>query len=428
MGDCLLLEAKTGELVLCDGGMASSIESHVSEELSRLRDQGREIEYVYISHIDSDHISGVLQLLEDEVEWRVFDHHRATGSPVREPKVARPPVIKGILHNAFRDQVPRKSEEIENVLAATAPSLFATGVPELVAAAEDLQSIATSIPEAIKVSRLVAADALDIPLNRPPNSSGPAKLLFDGQPGSVFALGSMNFTLIGPTSKELEALRKGWNTWLEENKNKDRVKKIRAELKKRIDEFSNGALSGSPFDLGGWNGIPSHKGVTAPNVASLMYLVEEEGKRILLTGDAQQDFILDGLQRTGQMPNGWIHLDVLKVQHHGSEHNLDPGFAKKVSADHYVFCGNGASGNPEPRVLDFIYNSRLGPQSARTGAPHAADRPFHFWFSTTSQVPSDTRAHDNFVKLERHVAALVQRSGGILATHFNDQASIVLDI
>ena len=76
-GDCLLLEGKDKKLVLCDGGMRSSIKSHVRDELTKLRTKGRELEFVYVSHIDSDHISGVLQLLEDEVEWRVFDYQAA---------------------------------------------------------------------------------------------------------------------------------------------------------------------------------------------------------------------------------------------------------------------------------------------------------------------------------------------------------------
>ncbi|MGH7695766.1 MAG: hypothetical protein ACRENH_12335, partial [Gemmatimonadaceae bacterium] len=176
-------------------------------------------------------------------------------------------------------------------------------------------------------------NALDIPLNELPGGAGPQDKLFavDGQPAPTFNLGSMLFTLIGPTNKELVNLAKGWRTWLRENK--DEVKKIRAEIRRRVDAFSTGALTTSPFDLRDWNGIPDFKGVTAPNVASLMFMVEENGRRLLLTGDGQQDFILEGLERSGFMPNGNVHLDVLKVQHHGSEHNIDVGFARKVSAD-----------------------------------------------------------------------------------------------
>jgi len=426
-GDCLLLEAASGEMVLCDGGMGPSMRNHVRAELSALRNDGRELAFVYVSHIDNDHISGVLQLLEDEAEWRVFDHHQQNGRPIKRPKVPRPPVIKGILHNGFRDQIPANTKPIENLLAAMAPSLFGTAVPELVHAAEDMQAIATGVPQAIEVSKLIGDKALDIPLNRPPGVTGPSKLLFAGQPGDAFELGSMRFTLIGPTQNELEDLRDGWNNWLRDNK--ERLKKIRAELRKRVEEFSTGSLADSPFDLSEWEGIPGFKGVTVPNLASLMFMVEENGKLLLLTGDGQQDFILAGLARTGFLQDGHRHLDALKIQHHGSENNMDADFARKVSADHYVFCGNGEHENPDLGVIDIIYNSRLGAPAVRALAPEAANRPFHFWFSTTSAAQgAQTKKREHFLEVERKAAQLATRSNGLLHLHFNQNASTVLQL
>jgi hypothetical protein len=427
MGDCLLLEAATGELMLCDGGMRASYQGKVRDALARLRTDGRAIDLVYVSHVDNDHISGVLQMLEDEAEWRVFDHHQASGDPIRQPKVPRPPEIRGILHNAFRDQVTANNRAIENLLIAAAPSLYASAVPGFIHAADEMQGIAAGIPEALKVSRLVGADALNIPVNQPPGVNRPSRLMFAGQPGDTFALGSMSFTLIGPTRNELTRLRDGWNTWLRENP--DRVKKIRAELRRRIDDFSSGALTASPYDLRDWNGIPDVKGVTAPNVASLMFMVEEDGKRLLLTGDAQQDFILAGLERTGFLEDGAVHLDVLKVQHHGSEYNMDVNFARRVSADHYVFCGNGSHGNPETGVIDIVFASRLGKPSERALARDAQDRDFHFWFSTTSgAAPEGSERRETFAKVEAHVERLRAKSGGRLHLHFNQAASTTLPI
>ncbi len=435
-GDCLLLEADSGELMLCDGGMGPSMRNHVRDELHALREDERELEFIYVSHIDNDHINGVLQLLEDEAMWRVFDHHQDKGEAVKKPGVPRPPVIKGILHNGFRELITTNekpiesliaAKSIENLLSVMVPSLFGTAVPDLVNAAEEMQSIAAGVPEGIKVSKLISAKALNIPLNKPPGVTGPSRLLYAGQPGERFDLGSMSFTLIGPTKDELEDLRDGWNNWLRTNK--ERLKEIKAEMKKRVDAFSTGSLTNSPFDLRDWEGIPDYKGVTAPNIASLMFMVEENGKRLLLTGDGQQDFILGGLERTGFLDEGYLHLDVLKVQHHGSENNMDINFAKKVSADHYVFCGNGEHENPDLRVLDIIYNSRLGKKSVRALAPEAKDRPFHFWFSTTSAAQDEkTKKRENFQNVEKKVAKLVSKSKGLLQLHFNENSSIVLEI
>ncbi len=426
-GDCLLLEGQSGELVLCDGGMGTSMKNQVRKELGKLRTQGRELELAYISHIDADHINGVLQLLDDEVEWRVYEHHKELNDDTKRPPFARPPAIKGILHNGFRDQLKDNTgalknlitaREIENLLIESVPALAGTDVPDLVNMAEQMQAIATGIPESLKVARLSAADVLDIPINKPPGVSKPSRLLFAGQPGDRFSLGSMTFTLIGPTNKELQMLRKGWNNFLRTKA--DQIKRVQAELKKRIEEFSTGARTDSPFDLGGWEGIPDVQGVTVPNVASLVFMVEEAGKTLLLTGDAQQDIILDGLKRTGFLDgdDGHLHLNVLKVQHHGSENNMDDNFAEKVSADHYVFCGNGMHNNPDLSVLDIVFRSREND-----------DKKFHFWFSTTSEAQEEASARRKyFAKVEAHVEQLKEESDGRLTLHFNRRVGTALRI
>jgi hypothetical protein len=429
-GDCLLLVSRDGKYVLCDGGMSSSMKSHVRGELAKLRTAGHELDYVYISHIDSDHISGVLQLLNDEVEWRVHDFQMTSDSPPdRPPRVPRPPVINGLLHNAFKDQIGiNQTTDVADLLAAAVPSLYATADPDLVDVGLRLQDLAASIPEALKVSRLSAGDALDIPVNRLPGTTEPGKLLFFRDEIQSFKVGSMKFTIVGPTEQELTDLKRGWITWLQNTQ--DEVRRIRRELRRRIDEFSNGVSTDSPFDLRGWNGIPDYKGVTAPNVASLMFMVEEgsgaQKKRLLLTGDSQQDKILRGLRQTNFLAGQGLHVDVLKVQHHGSENNLDADFARQVSARHYVFCGNGQSGNPNPDVIDLIFESRLGPASARTLAAAADGQPFHFWFSTSSSVDDD--AERRFGPVERHVEQLRHASQGQLITHFNQGVSIELAI
>jgi len=75
-GDCLLIEANAVS-ILADGGMPGSYTSEVRGFLGRwAEDTGKDLDLVYVSHVDQDHIAGVLQLLEDTVQWRVFDHKR----------------------------------------------------------------------------------------------------------------------------------------------------------------------------------------------------------------------------------------------------------------------------------------------------------------------------------------------------------------
>jgi hypothetical protein len=428
-GDCLLLESKDGRLILCDGGRSTSMREVVRKELAKLRKAKRKIDVVYISHVDNDHITGVLALLEDELQWRIHDHRVKTGIASPAPTAPRPPEMGTVWHNAFRDQMEDGlADPIASLLAAAVPTLNGTGVEELEQAATELGDLATAVQEALKVSQLVSPDLLDIPLNKLPGKKGKRKLLMLRPKQKAFALGTLKLTIVGPGRKELEDLRAGWKNWLDDNA--DEVTNIRAQMKKKIEEFGANALEGSPFDLNDWNGIPDYKNVTTPNVASLMLMVEEDGKRILLTGDAQQDYVVSGLEKTGFLAAGaGVHIDALKVQHHGSENNVDAQFCRRVSADHYVFCGNGTHGNPEPEVVEMVFDSRLGPPGKRALAPQAQDRSFTFWFSTTSKSSkTGSEEHKNFVDLEQKLAKMQKASKGKLKLRFNHGAFTTLSL
>ncbi len=427
-GDCNLLQSNDGKNILCDGGLSRSMKDHVSVNLGELIGPDGKLDYIYVSHIDQDHIWGVLRLLEDSLDWKVYKyHHDRNDLDIQKPKSPKPPEIGGLWHNAFSDLVVKNVGEISDLLAASAPVMFGTAIPELVNAAEESMKIAHSIPQAIKVSRFCKNDLLGIPVNKIPGSSGPAKLLYFKKKPQSFKVGSLKFTIIGPSESELDDLRDGWNNWVEGHQK--RIESIQKEIHEQIEKFANDQLESTPFDYRNWNGVPDFKGVSTPNVASLMFMVEEGGKRLLLTGDSQQEKILEGLKAAGFLDDGHIHLDVLKVQHHGSENNLDEKFARHVSADHYIFCGNGTHGNPEPKVLNIIYKSRMGPKSKLTKAVEAKGKKFTFWFSTDSDsLPKQTKKYANFVKIEKLTDKLKEESNGLMSAKFVTEDFVTLDI
>src|SRR5262245_59691674 len=96
-GDCLLIEAG-GVAILADGGMPASYAEDVRPFLADWAAAGGEIDLVYVSHVDQDHIGGVLQLLEDMVQWRVHKHKLAKGQATTKPKFGEPPAVNRIWH------------------------------------------------------------------------------------------------------------------------------------------------------------------------------------------------------------------------------------------------------------------------------------------------------------------------------------------
>lgn len=406
-GDCLLLSSGTGASathVLVDGGMRASYREHVAKTIARLP----HLDLVYVSHIDQDHISGVLQLIDDSFDWRLYNLRRAKGVAHPRPKSPEPPEIRGVWHNAFQDQLPKTPVAIEDLLIATAN--IAAGREDLSEAALQNDNYATSIPEALQLSARIGIKQLGLKVNE-----GRGKLLMARKKQRAIEIGPMSFTILAPFQEDLNRLREEWKEWLDSKAGDKAVKRIRArsaEDAKAITASSFDDIVEQMFVQAQKLGDP--KSVTAPNLASLMVFVEENGKTILLTGDGVGDTILKGLESTGKVARGApLHVDVLKVQHHGSKNNLDEAFAARVSADHYVFCGNGGHGNPHPGVVQFLFDSRVGDGRS----PHAPNRKFHFWFNSHSSV-TETRFRKNMRELESHVAKLAKGSGGKLVAHF----------
>lgn len=421
-GDCVLLESNGGSRILCDGGMYKSMQRHAAPHL-----EGLDIDLAHVSHIDQDHVAGVLQLLQNAVEWLVFDRHDAAGDPIRPPRVSRPPNIARIWNNGFREQITRNRGDIEDLLAHSAPMLQASQLPELVDIGQDAQRISTSVRESLKVSRLIGSDVLDIPINQIPGQRRRSRLIMRRRRQRPVNVGDFQITILGPSEDELEDLREGWDNWLRENRG------IRREMDRyvrdRMEAFENGADI-DPFDLRDWNGMPDFRGVTVPNVASIVLLIVADNVRVLITGDVQQDILLGQLEESGLMARGGaLHFDVLKVPHHGSHHNASEEFCRRVSADHYLFTGiDGRNTNPEIDVINLYWNSRLGRRRRnRAQAQEADGRAFAFYFSSHSSKKSGVnRTHARAV--QRRVQRLQGRSGNQMSHEFNRRDFIRIDL
>ncbi|MEA2270013.1 MAG: hypothetical protein QOC64_2623 [Solirubrobacteraceae bacterium] len=395
-GDCLLVQGAAGEHILVDGGMASSYRAHVAPTLAALREQGTPLDLLYVSHIDEDHIEGVLALMQAEVEWRVHEHQVAHKNPDHpEPKELRPPEVRELWHNAFDEVVGNNSRPIAEMLAATAAVLDAGDDPDDPALAERQRDLGSSVDQGIRLSRRAGADQLKIPLNRA--FDGKLALVRDDQ--QPIELGSLKLTVIGPFEEDLKELRKEWNEWLKANKRQlaDTQRHMREDAERLgTSEFDllQGELALQAAALG------NRKKVTAPNLASLMLLLEEGTKQVLLTGDGHADDILRGLEHAGRLDaDGAIHVDVLKVQHHGAEFNIDEEFCRRVTADRYVFCANGAHANPDLRALQAILDSRLGAQGVASDNAQAGDR-FELLFNSRSTVVKAGPRREHMEKVE----------------------------
>src|SRR5262249_11221907 len=130
-------------------------------------------------------------------------------------------------------------------------------------------------------------------------------------------------TVIGPAAAEVEELRKKW-------------------VKLRDESITAAFNDRSVY-----------------NLSSIVVLAEHGGKRMLLTGDARGDKIIEGLKAKDLMDNGRFHVDLLKLPHHGSQNNVTKGFFEAVTADVYVVSGDHIKfPNPHENAMHWLAEAR----------------------------------------------------------------------
>jgi beta-lactamase superfamily II metal-dependent hydrolase len=420
-GDCLVLSSSDGHHMLIDGGMPDAYAEHVAPTLGAMAASGTVLDLVYVSHIDQDHVGGVLRLFDDIVAWRVFDYQRSHGNPsFPEPARPRPPAVGKVWHNAFAEQVGRNAGAIGNLLAATAQTLSGVEGDEQIQAGLRNGELATSVNEAIRLSRRLDSDQLGIPTN--PDFGG--RLAFVRKAVQAPALGSVQLTVIGPFASDLRQLRTEWNNWLRDNAKA--LATIAADARRDVERLGASELDRIILPLlQEAQELGNRALVTAPNLASLMLLAQEGEHTVLLTGDGHARDILAGLRAAGRLKAGkGLHVDVLKVQHHGSEHNIDDAFCRAITANDYVFSGNGEHENPDLAVIDAIVRSRLGTASERSTNPEAG-RPFRFWFNSSPSETTKAAAISHMKLLIARVKQHESQSGGVLGATFLEGASFV---
>ncbi|HEX5217249.1 MAG TPA: hypothetical protein VFV98_17435 [Vicinamibacterales bacterium] len=274
-----------------------------------------EIRMLMVSHIDDDHITGVLDLT------RMLRDLNDSGTQL-------PYDILTLWHNSFDDIAGKVS-------ASVGAQLFASAKPKTPEGAAIVASVAQG--------RQLRLDADALGLNM--NTGFDDMLLFTKTSPSLNIGSDLKFTVLGPRQAELDALNKKWD------------KEVQALLaKKKKKKGQGGGSELAPADLQAL--AAEFVDTSIHNLSSVVVLAEFDGKRMLLTGDARGDFILDSLREANLLKNGKISIDVFKVPHHGSIRNAAAELFETIVADHYVFSANGRDGNPDPPTFDLIFKAR----------------------------------------------------------------------
>jgi len=300
---------KNSTTVLIDGGPYQTFKKHLKPSLQKLPINGK-LDLVVLSHIDNDHIIGLLDLLEEIKDQR----ENGTKELVK---------ISKIWHNSFNDLFQTDADP-RTFLKNSFLTLNSRSK-------EEQKKMESSIASIIMAGFQQATDltSLAITLKVPINPEFDKLVMVENVP-KIIKFKDITFHILGPTKKNLQRLREEWNDWL----NKKKLNQNPGfELQQILDK-------------------------SIPNLSSITLLVESKNKKALFTGDGSGDDVIKALSRDSLLDHqGKFHVNILKVPHHGSDRNVAPELFNTIIADYYVISANGRDDNPSIDTLKWIIES-----------------------------------------------------------------------
>jgi hypothetical protein len=347
-GDCLILHYQKSATakpvrVLIDGGSAGVYSSVLKPRLDQLRaKQALDLRMVMTSHIDADHITGILDL------FKALAQQREDG----KDEFCR---IETLWHNSFEKLHGGKPAAVQS--ATVAASLDGVAPPR--GLRPFAAAVVASVPQGNQLRK--AAVQLAVPINQGAGGD-PVAAPARGQKVVPIADG-LTFMVLAPNAVQLKRLEGAF-------------------LAAKAAHGSNDEAVGADY-----------LNNTVPNMSSIVVIAEATGprgkkRRMLLSGDARGDVLLESLELAGLMKDGTCHFDLMKVQHHGSSHSATQDYFERVTADRYVISGNGKHEIPHEDALGWVSAARHG-------------KPYECYMTNRIGILNNQKVLDRFLASEK---------------------------
>jgi len=303
-GDCFILEygKRTDKrFILIDGGPPGVYKKFLRTNLRKIVGKSGELDLVVLSHVDQDHVFGLLDLF-------------------KEIKKQKKPLMKvnQIWQNTFDLTIAHNTGIIPKLNSITSSIKSKSRIP-------NTNLVTKSIPQGNKLKLLTAG------LNIPQNKIFKKGIITVENHPKTISMQEIKMKIVGPTNSNLQELRKEWIKYLQTKRQKlsSKTKKVAENADKSV-----------------------------PNLSSIMFLIRTKSKSILFTGDGRGDHIIQGLKKQKLLKRGKIHVNYLKMPHHGSDRNIEPDFFRTIIADSYIISANGGkTKNPDLTTLELIVDS-----------------------------------------------------------------------
>lgn len=346
-GDCFLLSVKDDGRafnVLIDGGLGITYEKFLRNELRSIATQNQKIDLMICTHIDADHINGLIAFLRENNIKKFID-------------------VENIWFNGFEQIVNRFYLDSKNIPLKDDVTIIdeinRKGYEDEFAKKEDVGPV-----EGVAFSSLIEYGRYNQNIV---SSGGP----ITNRLGVINVSENIKINIISPCPETLCELEKEWLNELAAkgfqfsiaNKTKmvssfefliSRIK--RYYEKNRIDISAMDCLENYKSDL-------EKVDTSIVNNSSIVFVLEAYGKKLLFMGDSvvKEENECKIIQSLLKKYGNDVIFDLIKLPHHGSCYNISNDFIECIKSKEYIVSSNSEKfGHPDMDVIaNIILKSKV---------------------------------------------------------------------
>lgn len=296
-GDCIFINfGQKGQRknIMIDGGKGRACEREMQQEILDIENRKEVVDLLIVTHIDDDHIRGILSLFSN------------------------PNIDKGLLHKVWFNSASNIAEHFSDIPDPTREINVSLMTNEI------------SVSQGVKLEKILTE-----------LGCWESKVI---KAMDQYSIAGANITVLSPDAQGLRTLHNHWETECGISTQDVEVSsRVQNDYDSPIEELIN---------------LNFEEDDKVPNGSSISILFEYQQKKLLMLGDSHPKVIQNSLESLGYCVSNKLMVEAVKVSHHGSKKNTSNELLGLIDSDNYIISTNGSRhGHPNKECLARIIDN-----------------------------------------------------------------------
>ncbi|MFC8058058.1 ComEC/Rec2 family competence protein [Bacillus cereus] len=279
-GDCFILSFNKRNILIDGGRSTQNLLRHLEIELQSIKDKKESIDLLVVTHIDNDHIEGIVSIFEMDIHKELIRNVWFNS---------------GRLLNGYFKNENNINDERDIPLILTDMQV---GIEKGNSLEEELKKLNIEPKSVISQGMLAHMD------------------------GAVFKI-------LSPNYNALTKLNEKWEVEIEEETSLEINNQKNSDYTEALQILADRKFKQDTSNV---------------NASSIAFLFEYNCKKVLLLGDSHPSIIQEGLEKLGYSSENKLYVDVVKISHHGSRRNTSGELLELIECRDFIISTNGGRG------------------------------------------------------------------------------------